>query len=435
MNGGFQTAFFVYAGLGRPSESILRKGMRFLTGWQELSHNKTGGFVRFVVRRFHDERIPQVASSLTLTTLLALVPILTVVVAVASAFPVFDDWSQSFVQFINRTIVPQGADMVFDYIEAFKDKASKLTAIGSVMLLVTSLMLIQTIDGAFNRIWRVNTRRPVVMQFLIYWALLTFGPLTLGVGVSLLFGSIRQMGLDTHAQQWVEAVLITMSVGLMTQLMWCLYRFVPNRHEPARQALVGAGITALCLEVARFLFAWYMSSFNGYQSIYGAFAAVPFFLIWLNLLWSLVLAGAVLTSSLSYWQGEAFRRSLDARGRFDDVLKILLLLDAAQQTGRALPIQEFRAHINMGYDELGELLEKLARYGYVYAGKQGWVLKTSAEVIELGELFRLFVYRPNQSSQDKVNVAVNHIMQPYVDTMNMTLAEFRVHTDQHDQAV
>ena len=118
-----------------------------------------------------------------------------------------------------------------------------------------------------------------------------------------------------------------------------------------------------------------MGNFDGYKSIYGAFAAVPFFLLWLNLLWTLVLGGAVLTSSLSYWRGEAFRRSLDARGRFDDVLKILLLLDSAQQNGKALPVQEFRRHINMGFDELGELLEKLARHGYVYSGRQGWVLK------------------------------------------------------------
>ena len=82
------------------------------------------------------------------------------------------------------------------------------------------------------------------------------------------------------------------------------------------------------------------------------------------------------TSSLSYWQGDAFRRGFDARGRFDDVLKILLLLDVAQKEGKALPAQEFRRYINMGYDELGELLEKLARHGYIYNGRQGWVLNS-----------------------------------------------------------
>jgi yihY family protein len=398
--------------------------MTFLQRWQGLADNKICAFAWFVIRRFSEERVPQAAASMTFTTLLALVPVLTVMVAVASIFPIFDRWSDSFVSFVNQTIVPQGADMVFDYIDAFRDQANRLTAIGSVMLVVTSLMLIRTIDNAFNRIWRVNTQRPWMMQFLVYWALLTFGPLSLGVGISFMVGSVQDSVLSSGAQQWTDALKTAVRLAFMTVLLWGLYRFVPNRFVPARQAFVGALITAFCLETARFLFTWYMGNFDGYRSIYGAFAAVPFFLLWLNLLWTLLLGGAVLTSSLSYWQGEAFRRGFDSRGRFDDVLKILLLLDAAQKEGRTLSVQEFRRHINMGYDELGELLEKLARYGYIYSGRQGWVLKTGADSIELSELFKLFVYRPLPVERDHVNQAVDAVMTPCLQTLNMTLAEF-----------
>ena len=393
--------------------------MTFLQRWQGLADNKICAFAWFVIRRFSEERVPQAAASMTFTTLLALVPVLTVMVAVASIFPVFDRWSDSFVSFVNQTIVPQGADMVFDYIDAFRDQANRLTAIGSVMLVVTSLMLIRTIDNAFNHIWRVNTQRPWMMQFLVYWALLTFGPLSLGVGISFMVGSVQDSVLSSGAQQWTDALKTAARLAFMTVLLWGLYRFVP-----ARQAFVGALITAFCLETARFLFAWYMGNFDGYRSIYGVFAAVPFFLLWLNLLWTLLLGGAVLTSSLSYWQGEAFRRGFDSRGRFDDVLKILLLLDAAQKEGRTLSVQEFRRHINMGYDELGELLEKLARHGYIYNGRQGWVLKTGADSIELSELFKLFVYRPLPVERDHVNQAVDAVMTPCLQTLNMTLAEF-----------
>ena len=405
--------------------------MTFLQRWQGLADNKICAFAWFVVRRFSEERVPQAAASMTFTTLLALVPVLTVMVAVASIFPVFDRWSDSFVSFVNQTIVPQGADMVFDYIDAFRDQANRLTAIGSVMLVVTSLMLIRTIDNAFNHIWRVNTQRPWMMQFLVYWVLLTFGPLSLGVGISFMVGSVQDSVLSSGAQQWADALKTAARLAFMTVLLWGLYRFVPNRFVPARQAFVGALITAFCLETARFLFTWYMGNFDGYRSIYGAFAAVPFFLLWLNLLWTLLLGGAVLTSSLSYWQGEAFRRGFDSRGRFDDVLKILLLLDAAQKEDRTLSVQEFRRHINMGYDELGELLEKLARYGYIYSGRQGWVLKTGADSIELSELFKLFVYRPSAPNKDKVNRTVDSVMQPCLQTLNMTLAEFDAQTRQN----
>ncbi|AZG22096.1 TPA: YihY family inner membrane protein [Neisseria gonorrhoeae] len=408
--------------------------MTFLQRWQGLADNKICAFAWFVIRRFSEERVPQAAASMTFTTLLALVPVLTVMVAVASIFPVFDRWSDSFVSFVNQTIVPQGADMVFDYIDAFRDQANRLTAIGSVMLVVTSLMLIRTIDNAFNRIWRVNTQRPWMMQFLVYWALLTFGPLSLGVGISFMVGSVQDSVLSSGAQQWADALKTAARLAFMTVLLWGLYRFVPNRFVPARQAFVGALITAFCLETARFLFTWYMGNFDGYRSIYGAFAAVPFFLLWLNLLWTLVLGGAVLTSSLSYWQGEAFRRGFDSRGRFDDVLKILLLLDAAQKEGRTLSVQEFRRHINMGYDELGELLEKLARYGYIYSGRQGWVLKTGADSIELSELFKLFVYRPLPVERDHVNQAVDTVMTPCLQTLNMTLAEFDAQAKKQQQS-
>lgn len=408
--------------------------MTFLQRWQGLADNKICAFAWFVIRRFSEERVPQAAASMTFTTLLALVPVLTVMVAVASIFPVFDRWSDSFVSFVNQTIVPQGADMVFDYIDAFRDQANRLTAIGSVMLVVTSLMLIRTIDNAFNRIWRVNTQRPWMMQFLVYWALLTFGPLSLGVGISFMVGSVQDSVLSSGAQQWADALKTAARLAFMTVLLWGLYRFVPNRFVPARQAFVGALITAFCLETARFLFTWYMGNFDGYRSIYGAFAAVPFFLLWLNLLWTLVLGGAVLTSSLSYWQGEAFRRGFDSRGRFDDVLKILLLLDAAQKEGRTLSVQEFRRHINMGYDELGELLEKLARHGYIYSGRQGWVLKTGADSIELSELFKLFVYRPLPVKRDHVNQAVDAVMTPCLQTLNMTLAEFDAQAKKQQQS-
>lgn len=408
--------------------------MTFLQRWQGLADNKICAFAWFVIRRFSEERVPQAAASMTFTTLLALVPVLTVMVAVASIFPVFDRWSDSFVSFVNQTIVPQGADMVFDYIDAFRDQANRLTAIGSVMLVVTSLMLIRTIDNAFNHIWRVNTQRPWMMQFLVYWALLTFGPLSLGVGISFMVGSVQDSVLSSGAQQWADALKTAARLAFMTVLLWGLYRFVPNRFVPARQAFVGALATAFCLETARSLFTWYMGNFDGYRSIYGAFAAVPFFLLWLNLLWTLVLGGAVLTSSLSYWQGEAFRRGFDSRGRFDDVLKILLLLDAAQKKGRTLSVQEFRRHINMGYDELGELLEKLARYGYIYSGRQGWVLKTGADSIELSELFKLFVYRPLPVERDHVNKAVDAVMMPCLQTLNMTLAEFDAQAKKQQQS-
>ena len=395
--------------------------------WQDLCRTRFAGFMVFLWKRFDEVRVPQVSASLTFTTLLALVPVLTVTLVVVSAFPMFDTLSDSFVRFINQTIVPQGAGVLFDYINQFKGKASNLTAIGIVMLVVTSLLLIRTIDQTFNRIWRVQSERPLWTQFLVYWALLTFGPLAIGLSLTAWTLMLQESRVDEMFPFLTGVLRTGSSILFSTVILWLLYRLVPNRYVPARQALVGAAVTAVLLEAARALFAWYIGTFNSYTLIYGAFAAIPVFLLWLNLLWMLVLTGAVFTASLSYWQGEAFRRHLGTQGRFDDVLKILLLLDDAQLQGRALLVQDFRSHINMGYDELGDLLEKLARHGYVYQGRQGWVLKTNAASIEVDDLFKLFVYRPTHIQQDYVNDAVEQIMAPCLNAMNITLADFSVH--------
>ncbi len=402
-----------------------------LSQWQQWRETRMAGFALFLLRRFNEVRVPQVSASLTFTTLLALVPVFTVTVVLVSAFPVFDDFSSSFVNFINQTLVQQGAGTIFSYMEEFKGKASNLTAIGALMLLVTSLMLIRTIDQTFNLIWHVKTERPLWTQFLVYWALLTFGPVAIGVSASSWALLLKYSQFNEHFPVLAQITQIITSILFSTILLWMLYRLVPNRFVPAKHALFGASVTAVLLEIARHGFAWYVSTFNGYTLIYGAFAAIPFFLLWLNLLWMLVLTGAVFTAALSYWHGEAFRRSFDARGRFDDVLKILLLLDEAQQNGNAMKVQDFRGHINMGYDELGELLERLARHGYVYQGKQGWVLKTNAESIEIADLFKLFVYRPNRYNQDHVNDSVEQIMQPCLDAMHISLAEFSVHAKEN----
>ena len=391
--------------------------------WQAWCASRWFGFAQFLWQRFDEVRVPQVSASLTFTTLLALVPMLTVTLVVVSAFPMFAEFSESVVRFIHTMIVPQGADTILSYLATFKTQASNLTAIGIIFLGITSLLLVQTIDQTFNRIWQVKTQRPFWLQFLLYWALLTFGPLAFGAALSVWGILLKQSHLED--MPWLaEMVQISSSVLLNTAMLWLLYRLVPNRYVPALHALIGALITAVLLELARRIFAFYVGNFNSYQLIYGAFAAIPVFLIWLNLLWMLLLTGAVITAALSYWRGEAFRRASGASEQFDCVLRILLLLHQAQAHSRALSVRDFRHEIHKGYDELGDLLERLAQHGYVYEGKQGWVLKTNAENIQLSELFQHFVYRMTTEPQDAIAATLIQVLQPSATAVRITLADF-----------
>lgn len=404
-----------------------------LQGWRQ---SRWFAFALFLWRRFDDVRVPQVAASLTFTSLLALVPVLTVALVIVSAFPVFSDVSEAFTRFINSTIVPAGAGVVLDYINEFKEKASRLTTIGIIMLGVTSLLLIQTIDQTFNRIWQVANRRSLWMQFLVYWALLTFGPLVAGISLSIWGLALNRSHIAETFPLLGGTLEIFTSLVFSTVALWLLYRLVPNRYVPSKHAFFGAAVTGVLLEILRWGFKLYVSHFNSYQLIYGTFAAIPIFLVWIHAQWTVVLTGAVLTSSFSYWRGEAFRRTFDSHGRFDDVLKILLLLNRAQKNGKALNIRQFRRHINLGYDELGDLLDQLARYGYVICGKQSWVLKTSPDRILVSDLFRRFVYRrPEHLTQtDPIAQAIDRLMQPCADSMNISLADFETVLERHGEA-
>lgn len=397
--------------------------------------SRVPAFARFLWVRFNEVNVPQVSASLTFTTLLALVPLFTVAVVVISAFPMFTDISTQFNLFITSVIMPAaGAETVSEYLFQFRDKASNLTAIGIIMMMATSLMLIQTIERTFNQIWRVNRARPLMMRVLVYWALLTLGPLAIGFGMSTWALLLKNTVSELHYSLPGTLLGLMAPVLFITLLLFLIYKIVPFRYVPARHALLGAVITAVLLEVTRRSFALYITNFNSYQLVYGTFAAIPVFLLWLNLLWMILLSGAVFTAALSYWQDQAFRRSFDSSGRFDDILKILLMLNKAQNDGRCLKIQHFRRHINMGYDELGDLLEKLAAYGYVAKSGENWMLKTNAQSIEMSELFRLFVYRPGQKEDDQVGRTLQNIMEPSLGAMRMTLADFIVHSETLDAA-
>lgn len=389
-----------------------------------LRHQRYIAFLLFFIGRVMAFRVPQVAASLTFTTLLALVPVLTVTLVILSAFPVFGEITDAVVRFINTMLVPSGADAILGYLEQFKAQASKLTAIGILFLGITSLLLIRTIDQTFNHIWRVRTQRPVWLQFLLYWAMLSFAPLVLGLSLSVWGFMLRQGHFNDVFPVLADVIRVGSSIGFNAVILFLLYRFVPNRYVPVNHAAIGALVTALLLELARTLFSLYVGHFNSYQLIYGAFSAMPLFLLWLHFLWMLIIGGAVFTATLSYWQGEAFRRGANERGCFDEVLALLVMLHRAQADGQALSVRDFRKRINMGYDELGDLLDRLAREHYVYLGKQGWVLKMDPQNIELDKLFRMFVYPLSENTTLPENRELGEILQPCFANLQRTLADF-----------
>ncbi|AUZ05961.1 YihY family inner membrane protein [Vitreoscilla sp. C1] len=397
--------------------------------WQCLTEQRLWQFAIFILKRCQQLHLFQVSSSLTFTTLLALVPFFTIALTVISAFPMFEGITRQFQDFITDNLVPQASyTIINEYVFGFLDNASKLTTIGIIMLVASAILLINTIETAFNQIWGTTKLRPWHTRLLVYWALLTLGPVILGLTISQLGRLTKQSIFALHYPTWALLLQVSISILVNMILLWLMYRVVPSRYVPAKHALVGALWSAVILEIAKRIFSSYFGHVGNYQVIYGAFAAVPLFLVWINVLWAILLSGAILTNALSYWKGDAFHRHTGQHGRFDDILKILILLAQAHDEGKILPTRSFRNHINMGYDELTDMLEQLQHYDYVARDNDGWLLKTNPQNIDLRAIFELFVYRPHDNQQDQIGQMVQNFMQPSMETLNMSLADFMKHS-------
>ena len=253
---------------------------------------------RTLRERFREDRLGLTASSLTFTTLIALVPLVTVMLAVFSAFPMFASFQKALEQWFLQSLVPDGiAKPVLSALTQFAGKAARMGSAGLAVLVLTALALMLTIDRTLNAIWRVKRPRPLGQRVLIYWAALTLGPLLLGVSLSLTSWALSAgRGMVGAMPGGVGFVLNTVELVLMAAGMAGLYHYVPNTYVRWRHAMAGGVFVAFGLEIAKRVLAWYVSAMPTYSSVYGAFATVPILLLWIYVGWLIVLWGAVIAA-------------------------------------------------------------------------------------------------------------------------------------------
>lgn len=389
---------------------------------------RLSGFLKFVARRFNDDHCFEVASALTYTTLLSLVPLLTIAITVASAFPAFNAWVLELRGFILANLVPQAASKVITvYMEQFSTKAAGLTAIGIVALAVTAFILMLTIDGAFNAIWRVRRMRPMVQRFLIYWAALTMGPLLIGGSISITTYLINFSLAFVHAPALGIFALKLMPVVLTAFAFALLYRTIPNRYVPISHALIGALVAALAFELMKFLLATYIAYFPMYTLVYGTFAALPIFLLWIYLSWVTVLLGAVVAASLSHWRGDAWQRARVPGWQFYEAIRLLRALDGSRRRGQNPTLQQLRAVVHLGLEDLEELLEELSNAGLVRR-LQGnrWLLTREPDRIRAYEVYRSLVLGNDPRATPDVNgldALLGQRLQAHEHALDITLDE------------
>ena len=250
-------------------------------------------------QRFRDEKLGLTAGSLTFTTLISLVPLLTVMLAIFTAFPMFSSLQAALEQYFLKSLIPGNiAKPVLGALTQFSAKANKLGVVGRVFLGITALALMLTIDRTLNAIWRVQRPRPMAQRVLVYWAALTLGPLLLGGSLTLTSYALSVgQGLFTKLPGNLAALLGGVDIVLLGLAMAGLFHYVPNTHVRWRHALLGGAFVSIGFAIAKSLLAWYVKQVPTYSTLYGAFATVPVFLIWVYLGWVIVLLGAILAAN------------------------------------------------------------------------------------------------------------------------------------------
>jgi len=297
--------------------------------------------LRYFVSRFSADRCSENSAALTYMSLFALVPLLTVLYTMASAIPAFQGAEEQMQAILFTHLMPDSSSEIEGYLNDFSAQAKNLTGPGIAFLLVTAILMLRNIEKAFNMIWRTREHRGALSSFLLYWAVLTLTPITIGVALGLgTYLSSFSHALDNLDVIGARAFLLKSAPLLLSTAGFSLvYAAVPNCRVPFKHALIGGFLASLAFHLARAIFTDLVVG-SSITFIYGAFAAVPLFLLWIYLSWNIVLMGGILVHSLSAYQShEQANRPLVLKA-----LDVLYLFWQRQKSGA--PVREIELLTN-----------------------------------------------------------------------------------------
>ncbi|KTD16871.1 YihY family inner membrane protein [Legionella jordanis] len=302
--------------------------------WKEkliIKYHEANRFVWFVAEHFIKDDCTYRASALAFTSLLAVVPLMSVGLALLSAFPVFQNLAVPLQNFIFENFVPTTGKIIQDYLLQFSAQVSKLSIWGVVILMVTALLVMVTIEKAMNRIWKTHSSRKGVAAFLLYWAILSLAPIFLGLSLAASSYLLSIPFIKGHSAPLFFLNSIPFFLSLIGFTF--LYVVVPNCPVKITHGLWGGLFAAVLFESAKQAFAYYLAQYNTYQLLYGAFATIPIFFVWVYWVWVITLLGAEISYAFSVHYKR--RPGIPIEG-FSHALLWLYQLWQAQQLGKGL---------------------------------------------------------------------------------------------------
>jgi membrane protein len=294
---------------------------------------KAGRFVVFQVklwshcaRLLRKNRSGQQAAALSYHTIFGIAPLAIVMLLIFQSFSAYEDLGLRFKRLAYRHLnlseikftvqKSKGADeqgtlreeqkLLTDYIDEIVDSffagldKGSLTIVSLVFVLWAALALLSTIEKAFNNIWHVARGRSFLHRVINYWAILTLGPLLIGVAVyvSTEYAAVSQIQRRILSLTQIGSVLLSYLVA--TTVFFLLYFVLPNTKVQAKAAVWGAVVAALVWTVAKWGFRQYVTEFIPYSAVYGVVGLVPLGVLWIFITWVIVLFGLQLTFTTQY---------------------------------------------------------------------------------------------------------------------------------------
>ena len=254
--------------------------------------------VATLARRFREDRLALAAGSLTFTTIISLVPLVAVMLALFSIFPMFAKLQGALQQYFLQTLVPEAiARPVMGAITQFASRANRLGAVGLVALVVSALAMMLTIDRALNAIWRVRRPRRLTQRVIVYFGAVTLGPFIFAISLGATsYALTASHGVFGRLPHGFGLVIASVEFVLEALGVAALYHYVPNTFVRWRHALIGGLFVAVCIVGCKRAMTYYFGVVPTYSMVYGAFATLPIFLVWIYACWVIVLLGAVIAA-------------------------------------------------------------------------------------------------------------------------------------------
>jgi membrane protein len=257
--------------------------------------------IRLTIERARKERLPQVAGSLAFTTLLSIVPLLAASFALFTRFPLFHRLRDALQELLLSRLLPMDiARTVMKYLNQFAANASGLTWVGSLFLLGTAVAMLLTVENALNQMWKINRNRPFFRRVGLYLLMLAVGPPALGLSLwatSYLLGI--SMGLIGALPHPLAFVLDLGPLALGIAVLTAMFYLVPNTSVRLVDAFVGGVIASVAFELGKRGFTAYLVKVPTYKALYGTFAALPMFMLWVYFSWLVTLVAAMVTANLA----------------------------------------------------------------------------------------------------------------------------------------